>query len=231
VLEGKSPREVFYRERSEPTHIDPKHLGLLCLRTSRARKISRCEFYDSELDVAYTADWMHQPKISGTRAFARRDPQDPERAWIFREDDGSLIGVAERKPEVHPLAETQGTEEEQEELQRQIEQQRKYVSKLEDIETEIEENQPSEEQLDEWYDAYLEAREEERREKGDYDEADELDAYDPEPHEVAAEWEEQAQQQAEAGSDEVPYDPESVQAEDEDDDSIDPNDLRIWPDE
>lgn len=227
ILEGQTPKEVFFSERSEPRFVEPKHLGILCLRTSRERTIQRCEFYDSELDVAYTAEWMHEPVVSGTKAFAKRDPQDPERAWIYRADDGSLMGLAERKPEVHPLAETMGSEEEQAELQRQLEQQQRYVSKLEEKKKEIEENQPSEEELDRWYDAYLEAREEERRENEETIDPDGPEAYEPEEHELAAAWEEQAEAQQQAGRDEAPYDPSSL----EDDSTDDSDDLRIWPDE
>jgi hypothetical protein len=228
VLEGKSPKEIYFAEREKPRHIDPKHLGILCLRTSSERQIRRCEFRDAELEVSYTADWMHEPRVSGTKAFARRDPADPERAWIFNAETGQLMGVAERKPEVHPMAESMGSEEEQEELQKQLAQQQEYVAKLEEKKEAIEERQPDEETLDEWYDAYLDSIEEKRRKDGDYEEPDGPEQVEHEEHELAAKWEEQAEAQQETARDPVPYDPEAI---DDDTDEPDTADLKIWPDE
>jgi len=223
ILDGHSPKEVFHSERGTVRRIEPKHLGILCLRTSRARQIRRCEFYDSELEVAYTADWMHEPCVSGTKAFARRDPAEPERAWIFRDDDGSLMGVAERKEEVHAMAEQMGDEDDQEELRDQLAQQQEYIQRLEEKKEAIEQRQPDEETLDEWYDAYLDHLEEKRREDGDYIEPKGPETVDHEPHPDVADWIDQAEAQKEIGRDEVPYEP--PEPEDETDE------LKIWPDE
>lgn len=227
ILEGRSPREVFYAERGEVRKIEDKHLGILCLRSSSERQIRRREFYDAELDVAYTAEFMEEPRVVGQTAFARRDPQNPEKAWIYNADNGKLIGVADRKPEVHPMAEQMGTEEEQAELERQLRIQQEYLAKLEEKKEEIQQNQPDEETLDEWYDAYLDHIEEKRREEGAYEEPEPDDA-EPQEHERASEWLEQAERQSAVGTDEVPYDPRAAE---EDPESKDANELKMWPDE
>jgi hypothetical protein len=225
ILDGHSPKEIFHADRGTVRRIEPKHLGILCLRTSRARQIRRCEFYDSELEVAYTADWMHEPRVSGTKAFARRDPQDPSRAWIFRDDDGSLMGVADRKKEVHAMAEQMGDEDDQQEMQEQLAQQREYVQHLEEKKREIEQRQPDEETLDEWYDAYLDAHEEKRRENGETLDPSGPQEVEHQPHPDAEDWIDQAEAQRETGHDEVPYEPPTS------DDESDSDNIKIWPDE
>lgn len=236
ILGGHSPKEIFYAKRGEVRHIEPKHLGILCLRTSGERQIRRCEWHDRELDIYYHAEWMYESRVQGTTAFARRDPQDPEQAWIFNAEDGSLMGVAERKEEVHPMAATLGDEEDQEELEEQLRLQREYINGLEEKRKEIEESQPSEETLDRWYDAYLDAKEEERRDEGDYLEGEGPEEIEHKPHETAQEWLDQAEAQEQAGRDDLPYDPdkaasEEAGTEDDTDDSLDADDLKIWPDE
>jgi putative transposase len=223
ILGGHSPKEIFHAERGDVRHIEPKHLGILCLRTSGERQIRRCEWYDRELDIYYHAEWMYESRVNGTTAFARRDPQDPEQAWIFNAEDGSLMGVAERKEEVHPMARELGDEEDQEELEEQLRLQQEYINGLEEKKKEIEQRQPDEETLDEWYDAYLDHLEEKRREDGDYLEADGPEEVEHEPHPDAEAWIEQKEAQEKAGRDEIPYEP--PEADDETDD------LKIWPDE
>lgn len=229
ILDGHSPNEIFHSEREEVRHIDEKHLGILCLRSSSERQIQRCQWYDAELDIYYDADWMYDDyTMNGTKAFARRDPQNPEVAWIFRAEDGSLINRATRKKKVHPLASTLGDEEDQEELERQLKREREYVNGLEEKAEEIRQNQPSEEELDRWMEAYVEDQEERRREEGDYKEPTEPEHKTAEAQQTSEEWLEQAESYEAAGTEEAPYDPKDSS---DDTDGVDPDDIRIWPDE
>jgi hypothetical protein len=228
ILEGQSPKEAFYAQRKEVRHIDKEQLGMLCLRSSSERQIRRCEFYDAELDITYTADWMHEPQISGTKAFARRDPQDPDMAWIVRADEGSLIGTAERKEEVHAMAKELGDEEDEAELERQIRLHEDYVQELIDEKEEIEQKQPDESTLDAWGESHLDHIEKKRREEGDYELPEEPDHTTAEAQDRADDWKAQAEAQEQKGRDELPYDPEEAAAEDEDDDSVAPEDLDVW---
>jgi hypothetical protein len=239
ILDGHSPKEVFYAEREEVREIEEKHLGILCLRSSSERQIRRCEFYDAELDVYYHADWMYQSPMQGTTVFARRDPQDPEVAWMYRADDTSLIGRARRKERVHPMAASLGDEQDQKTIEQQQKLIRTYTNSLEERAEEIQQNQPTEEEMDRWYEAYLAAQEEERREDGTYKEPEEPERKIADAQATAEKWIEQAEAQEQAGRAEAPYDPDKAPggaSEDgSDDDSGDggmgPEDFRMWPDE
>lgn len=226
ILDGHTPNEIFQEKRHEPHYIDQKHLGILCLRTSKARQISRCEWKDSALDVIYTADWMYEPRLNGRKAYARRDPQNPDPAWIFDAESGELLGTASPKKEVPAIIDPETNPEAQEELERQTEMQRRYVKMLEQKKEAIEQHQPTEEEMDRWYDAYLDHREEQRRESGDYIEPKGPQPMDPQPHDTAAEWLDQAAQQDSEGYDDLPY----VPAEPDEDDEGSSN-MKIWPDE
>jgi hypothetical protein len=231
ILDGHSPVEMLRAERSTPHYIEDRHLSILCLRSSGERQIHRCQWYDRELDVYYHAEWMYDSRIQGTKAFAKRDPQDPEEAWIFDAEDGSLIGRAERKKRVHPLAETQGTEEEKEELEKQLAMQQEYLAGLEEKKEEIQQSQWTEEEMDRYYEAWAEDHVEETE-----DDIEGPQDHEKKEHPVAADWEAQVEAQEQAGRDDLPYDPDKAASEetgtdDDTDDSLDADDLKIWPDE
>ena len=228
ILEGHSPKEIFYAKRGTERRVRPEDLGILCLRTSGARQIRRCEWKDTALDLLYTAEWMYEPRVNGTRAYARRDPKNPEMAWIFEAESGKLMGVAEPKPEVPAMIDPEENPEAADELARQMQLQQDYINHLKRKKKAIEDRQPSEEQMDRWYDAWLNHREEQRREEGSYLTEQGPQEVTFEEHEQAAQWRSQAEAQADVGTDDLPYEPDYSSG---DGSQGDADDMKLWPDE
>ena len=228
ILQGHSPKEIFYAKRGEERRVEPEHLGVLCMRTSSERLIRRCQWKDSELGITYTADWMYEPRVSGTKAYARRDPEQPDTAWIFDADEGSLLGVAHRKKEVPAMVDPETNPEGAEELAKQLKMNQAYVKHLTDKKKAIEANQPTEEESDELYDAWLQWREEKRREEGQYLQEEGPKEVTFERSERAAAWLDQADAQARTGTDDLPYEPADAAPSG---DGAATDDMKLWPDE
>ena len=223
ILGGHSPKEIFHAERGPERRIDPKHLGILCLRSSSTRQINRCQWKDSELGITYTAEWMYEPRVSGRKAYARRDPQSPETAWIHDAENGKLLGVAKKKKKVPAIVDPETNPEGAEEMRRQMKMNDEYVRHLKAKKREIEKNQPTAEEMDRWAESYIRHHEEKRREEGTYLEEGGPRPVKHEESEDVARWIEQAEADRATGRDDLPYEPAPIEEEDDD--------IKLWPDE
>ena len=100
-LQGLCPDELYDRE-AQNVFARPEALAILCMRVSGSRAIGRNGVKDSRNRETYFDDWMLGQK--GRRVYLRRDPADPETAWVFDAGTDECLGRGGRVEAIPAIA-------------------------------------------------------------------------------------------------------------------------------